>query len=128
LRGPETNDYFLLDNGVKFHELDYDALQAAVVGKSKRLLLPRLNVVCRCRSYLALVLVCRVTVRGVIANATGDIAAIHPEQDEIKRLFETAIHAALAEPSGLHIGGQFHHNEILLGRSSLILSYIGFLC
>lgn len=43
--GSNTEQHRLLENGVAFHQLDYDDLRAAIVGLTETLLLPGLNTV-----------------------------------------------------------------------------------
>lgn len=123
--------YRLLENGIQFHELDFDALRAAVIGLSKVLLLPGLNTVVA-DDHLGLWSWC------------GEVllppeAQIFPEEQwEIRSLFEVAVHAALADAKKpvtseeewqeqLRVSDlQPLHAQQLIRQSNLALSYLVF--
>src|SRR5687768_9595518 len=87
--GANTDKLTLRANGVVFHELNHEALCAALLGLSKVLLRPGLNMIahedhCYVWSWCGELLL-------------GLRAELFPrEQGEIKSLYETALHAALA--------------------------------
>lgn len=126
-----TEQFRLLRNGMQFHELDHDALSAAVVGLSKVLLLPGLNTVID-QDHFGLWSWC-----GELLLGAGS-QYFQREQYELKRLFETAIHASLAGcnrpvnnreewQEQVRISQQQpHHAREYVYSASLALSYLAF--
>lgn len=129
--GPSTERFRLLANGVEFHELSHEALCAALIGLSRVLLRPGLNTVID-QDHFALWSWC-----GELL--LGSRSQIFPTaQHEIKSLYETSIHAALAncrKPPATKEEWQEqnriqelqpHHAKQLLRESSLVLAYLAF--
>jgi hypothetical protein len=129
--GANTEKFRLLANGVQFHELDHDALCAAFIGLSKVLLRPGLNTIID-QDHFGLWSWC-----GELL--LGPRTQLFPlDQYEIKSLFETALHSALARCrrpvaskeewqeqnriNDLHP----HHAKQLLLKSSVVLAYLAF--
>ncbi|WP_321789801.1 hypothetical protein [Paraburkholderia sp. J94] len=129
--GGASERFRLRLNGVSFHEIEFDALCAAIVGLTKIVLLPGLNTVVDADhrllwSWCAEVLLCRQ-------------ADVFPaEQREIRQLLATAIHCGLAgsrNPS-LRAGDwqreslieqiQSVHTQELTANSLLTLVYLAF--
>ena len=127
----QAEKYRLLSNDIKFHELDYDALCAAIIGLSKVLLRKNLNTIIH-TDHLALWSWCG----EVLFN--GEPRLFPLDQNEIKSLYKTSVHAALAKhniPSRTREEEielrriesiQPHHAKHLLEKSSLILAYLSF--
>jgi hypothetical protein len=129
--GANTEKFRLLANGVAFHELDHEAMCAAIIGLSKVLLRPGLNTVVH-QDHFGLWSWC-----GELL--LGPRAQLFPlDQHEIKSLYETALHAALAgclrPPASKEEWQeqnriqelQPHHAKQLLQQASLVLGYLAF--
>lgn len=129
--GANTEKFRLLANGVQFHELDHDAMCSAFIGLSKVLLRPGLNTIIHQDHF-------------GIWSWCGELllsprAQLFPlDQHEIKSLFETALHSALAgcrrpttskeewqEQNRIN-DLQPHHAKQLLLKSSTVLAYLAF--
>lgn len=129
--GSNTEKFRLLANGVVFHELDFDALSAALLGLSKVLLRPGLNTIVD-HDHFGAWSWCGELLLSPRANLFST------EQHEIKSLFETTIHAALAncrEPITSKEEWQAqnriqemqpHHAKQLLREAMLVLAYLAF--
>ena len=129
--GGHTEKFRLLRNGLVFHELDHERLCATLMGLSKVLLRPGLNTIVD-HDHFALWSWC-----GELL--LSPIASLYPsDQREIKSLYETVIHAALAncqKPPASKEEWQAqsnirqmqpHHATQLLHESSLVLAYLAF--
>ncbi|MGF6984734.1 hypothetical protein QFZ99_004211 [Paraburkholderia atlantica] len=129
--GAASERFRLRANGVNFHEIDFDALCASLVGLTKVVLLPGLNTVVDADHHLlwswcAEALLCH---RAQVFQA---------EQRELRELLATAIHCALAgsrnpnlRPSDWHRENlisqlQSIHTQELAGSSLLALVYLAF--
>jgi hypothetical protein len=129
--GSNTEKHRLLVNGVVFHELDHAALCAALAGLSKVLLLPGLNTIVD-HDHFAFWSWCGELLLNPRANL------LPRDQHEFKSLYETAVHAALAncrrptstreewEAQTQAAELQPHHSKLLLRESSLVLAYLAF--
>lgn len=129
--GSNTEKFRLLANGVVFHELDFDALCTALLGLSKVLLRPGLNTIVD-HDHFGAWSWCGELLLSPRANLFST------EQHEIKSLFETTIHAALAncrEPATTKEDWQAqnqieemqpHHAKQLLREAMLVLAYLAF--
>jgi len=129
--GGNTEKFRLLANGLVFHELDHEALCAAVVGLSKVLLRPGLNTVVD-QDHFALWSWCG----ELLLSPTAGLFPM--DQHEIKSLYEATIHAALAncrkppqsreewEAQNRVEDLQPHHAKQLLHHAHLVLAYIAF--
>jgi hypothetical protein len=129
--GAKTEKFRLRNNGVVFHELEHDALCAAIVGLSQVLLRPRLNAFV-VQDHFELWSWCGELLLSPQANL------FPPEQGEIKSLYETALHAALAHcrkpvsskeerQAQIRIQNlQPHHATQLLFNAHLVLAYLTF--
>lgn len=129
--GRETEKFRLLANGVVFHDLNHEALCAALIGLSKVLLLPGLNTVVDHDHY-------------ALWSWCGELLLTHrshhfpDSQREIKSLYAASIHAALAGCSRPPTTdeewqeqrrieeSQPHHAKQLLRKSGLVLAYLAF--
>jgi hypothetical protein len=129
--GGKTEKFRLLANGIVFHELDHECLCAALIGLSKVLLRPRLNTIVDSDHF-------------AIWSWCGELllsprASVFPiNQREIKQLFETTLHASLANcrkpvsskeewQTQNRIGDlQPHHAKYLVLNASLTLVYMAF--
>lgn len=121
----------LIANGVLFHGLDHEALCASLIGLSKVLLHPGLNSVVDYDHY-ALWSWC-----GELL-LTDQYDLFPGSQREIKSLYATCIHAALANCSGPPSTteewkerrrieeSQPHHTQQFLQNSGLALAYLAF--
>ncbi|WP_061936681.1 hypothetical protein [Collimonas pratensis] len=129
--GASTEKFRLLANGVLFHELDHESLCAALIGLSKVLLRPGLNTII-VQDHFGLWSWC-----GELL--LGSRAQLFPhDQYEIKSLYETCLHAALAncrKPVVLEEEWreqhriqeqQPHHAKQLLQKSQIVLAYLAF--
>lgn len=129
--GGNTEKYRLLANGVVFHELNHDALCAAVVGLSKVLLRPGLNTIVD-QDHFALWSWCG----ELLLSPCAELFPV--DQYEIKSLYETTLHASLAncrkpatsreeweEQNRIH-ELQTHHAKQLLHKAHLALAYLAF--
>jgi hypothetical protein len=129
--GGNTEKFRLVANGVVFHELNHDALCAAVVGLSKVLLRPGLNTVVD-QDHFGLWSWC-----GELLLSPR--ASLFPmDQHEIKSLYETALHASLAacrKPAASKQEWQEqnriqalqpHHGKQLILKSHVVLAYLAF--
>ncbi|MFM0127289.1 hypothetical protein [Paraburkholderia sediminicola] len=129
--GGASERFRLRVNGVHFHEVDFDALCAGIVGLTKVVLLRGLGTVVDFDhqllwSWCAEVLLCR------------EAGVFQPEQGELRKLLATAIHCALAgsrnpnvRPSDWHRENliaqiQSVHVQELAGNSMLTLAYLAF--
>ncbi|MBB5457696.1 hypothetical protein [Paraburkholderia sp. Cpub6] len=129
--GGASERFRLHKNGVNFHEIEFDALCAAIVGLTKVVLLPGLTTVVDADhqllwSWCAEVLLCR----------RADV--FQPEQSELRELLSTAIHCALVtarnpglRPSDWHREAlitqiQSVHVQELTANSLLTLTYLAF--
>ncbi|MGP2408357.1 hypothetical protein V2A84_01805 [Yersinia sp. 2553 StPb PI] len=129
--GKETEKYRLSNNGVVFHELDFNTLCSAIIGTTNVLLLPGLNTIIdqdhyRLWSWCGALLLSR---RGLKFTY---------EQMEAKKLLETSVRCALVKCSPpLKDQNEWRKNvEImrvqpmrvthLVNNSDLILAYISF--
>lgn len=129
--GVESERFRLHHNGVNFHDLEFDALCAAIVGLTKVVLLPRLNIVVDVDhqllwSWCAQVLLCR----------HGDV--FPGEQREIRELLATAVHCALAGSRDPNLRSsdwqreslieqiQSTHTRALTANSLMTLVYLAF--
>lgn len=129
--GDKTERYRLLANSVCFHELNHEVLCAALIGLSKVLLRPGLSTVVD-HDHYALWSWCGEILLGIRSTLFSQ------QQYEIKSLYETTIHAALANcrkpPSTRDewseqnriLELQPHHAKQLLQQSGLVLTYLGF--
>jgi len=127
--GPKTEKFRLLANGIVFHELGFDALCAALLGLSKVLLRPGLNTIVD-HDHFGAWSWCGELLLGPSTNLFSI------EQQEIKSLFETTIHAALAhcrkptdskeewELQNQITEMQPHHAKQLLREATLVLAYM----
>lgn len=116
----DIDKYRLTTNGIVFHELDYNALEAALIGTSKRLLLPGKNVFID-DDHILLWSWC-----GELLHYSNSAP---PEQANIKNLFELAIHAVLVSSERAVFDErniQPQHSKAILNKADLILSYIVF--
>lgn len=129
--GTNTEQFRLLANEVEFHELSHEALCTAVVGLSQVLLRPNLS------SYVS-------TDHYFLWSWCGELLlnplwGLFPqEQFEIRSLYATSVHAALADcckPPETHEEDQSqrlikdlqpHHAKQLTQQSSVVLAYLGF--
>jgi hypothetical protein len=129
--GHSTEKFRLLANGVQFHELDHETMCAASIGLSKVLLRPGLNTIIDKDHH------CLWSWCGELLLSPR--AQFFPrDQYQIKSLFETTLHAALANcrrPNSSEVewqeqnrinGLQPHHAKQLLLKSSTVLSYLAF--
>jgi hypothetical protein len=129
--GGNTKKYRLLANGVVFHDLDHEALCAAVVGLSKILLRPGFNTVID-QDHFGLWSWC-----GELLLSPP--AELFPkDQHEIKSFYEATIHASLAncrkppnskeewEAQNRIHDLQPHHAKQLLQKAHLVLAYMAF--
>lgn len=129
--GANTERFRLLANGVIFHDLNHEAMCAALIGLSKVLLRPGLNTVID-KDHFAL------------WSWSGELllgarSQLFPSgQREIKSLYEVALHAALAgcrkpdasvkewqEHSRMQ-DQQPHHAKQFLMQATLALAYLAF--
>lgn len=129
--GTNSEKLRLLANGVQFHELNHEALCAALIGLSKVLLRPGLNTIVD-QDHFHLWSWCG----ELLLNPRSH--HFPGAQHEIKSLYETSIHAALAScrrPSATKEEWQeqnriqelqSHHAKLLLRESHLVLAYLGF--
>ena len=127
---PATEKFRLLANNVVFHELDHEALCAALIGLSKALLRPGLSIVVDL-DHFAVWSWC-----GELLLAS--MRLFPEEQREIRSLYAACINAALAncqkapateeeyKTQMLTMELEPHNNAQLRQRSSLILAYLGF--
>jgi hypothetical protein len=129
--GANTEKFRLLANGVVFHELDHESLCAALIGLSKVLLRPGLNTIID-QDHFGLWSWCGELI-------LGPHAQLFPHnQHEIKFLYETSLHAALANcrkpvsskeewQAQSRVYDQHpHHAKQPLQNSSLVLAYVAF--
>lgn len=135
LLGGDTDKFRLLTNGVVFHELNQEALCAALIGLSKVLLHPGFNTVVE-HDHYALWSWCGELLLGPRSQSFPD------EQWEIHSLYATSIHAALAGCRRPPVSQeewqeqmqeqrrieelQPHHSKQLLQKSGLVLAYLTF--
>ncbi len=129
--GANTKKFRLLANGVVFHELSHEQLCAALIGLSKVLLRPGLNTIVH-QDHLALWSWCG----ELLLNPRYQLFSV--AQHEIRSLYETVIHAALAhcrKPPATKEERQAqnriqelqpHHAKQFLLESSLVVAYLGF--
>jgi len=129
--GANTEKFRLLANGVVFHELDHEAMCAAIMGLSKVLLRPGLNTIID-HDHFGLWSWCG----ELLLNTRAKL--FKPDQHEIKSLYETAIHAALADcrrpPASVEEHHEHnrirelqpHHTKKFAQQSSLVLAYLVF--
>ncbi len=129
--GRDTEKYRLLANGVVFHELNFEPLCAAITGTTKVLLRPGLNTVVD-HDHFALWAWC-----AELLLSPGS-QVFSQDQFEIKSLFETAVHAALANcrrpPANREerktqsklIDLQPHHAKYFVQNAHLALAYLSF--
>jgi hypothetical protein len=118
-------------NGVVFHEIDYDALRAAIVGLTQVVLLPGLNTVVDADHSLLWAWCGEILL-------SPHAAIFAPEQRELQHLFETAVHCALSGASNPSLNVrdwqrenlirdiQRPHARQLVKFSSLTLVYLAF--
>ena len=129
--GRTSEQYRLLANKIIFHELDYQALCAAILGTAKVLLRPGLNTIID-QDHFWLWAWC-----GELLLSPRAKIFSH-EQHEIKTLFETSIRSSLAgcrkppanreewEEQNRISELQPHHSKYFLNNSHVVLSYLGF--
>lgn len=128
--GPNTEKCGLLANGIVFHELNYEALNAAIIGTSKMLLRPGLNSIMT-QDHFGLWSWCA----ELLLNPWSQL--FPQDQQEIKNLFITTVHAALANcrpPSTKEewqkqnrvAEMQPHHARHLLRQAHLAMAYLVF--
>ena len=132
--GKDTEKYRLLANGVVFHELDFASLCAALTGTARVLLRPRLCMVVD-DDHLALWAWCA----ELLLCPQSQFFSL--DQIEIKSLFETSVHAALAncrrmppKPASREewieqhriSERQPHHAKYFVENAYLTLAYLGF--
>lgn len=127
----KTEQFRLLANGIAFHELSHSELCVAIVALSKVLLRPGMNTIVD-QDHFGIWSWCGELLLGPRA------AVFSSQQHEIKSVFETNLHAALAhcrKPNSSReawaaqnqIVQQIpHHAQLLLQKSSLILAYLSF--
>lgn len=129
--GQSTEKFRLLANGVQFHELDHETMCAALIGLSKVLLRPGLNTIVD-QDHFGLWSWCG----ELLLNPRAQF--FPNDQREIRSLFETTLHAALAhcrrpitskeewqEQNRIN-DLQPHHAKQLLLSSSTVLAYLAF--
>lgn len=129
--GANTEKHRLLTSGVVFHELSHGQLCAALIGLSKVLLRPGLNTIVH-EDHFALWSWCA----ELFLSRQSQLFPV--AQHEIKSLYETSFHAALAtcrKPPSTKEEWQEqnriqdlqpHHAKQLLRESSLVLAYLAF--
>lgn len=129
--GANSEKYRLFANGVRFHELDHQALLASILGLSKVLLLPGLNTIV-VDDHFGLWSWCAEVLVGSRSEYFSN------EEHEMKSLFQASIRASLvnfkkparsSEEQQLQYESEQkipHHARYFLYDSSLILAYIGF--
>ncbi|WP_157288515.1 hypothetical protein [Uliginosibacterium gangwonense] len=133
--GSRTEKFRLLANGVNFYELSHETLSTALIGLSKVLLRPGFNTFID-HDHYELWSWCG----ELLLNPRSQL--FPPTQHEIKSLYETSIHAALANcrrppasvqetmeqwQTKMHIQAlQPHHAKLLLQKSHLVLAYLSF--
>jgi hypothetical protein len=127
--GRTTEQFRLLANGIEFHELSFDQLCWALTSLTKVLLRRGMNTVVD-QDHLGAWSWCGELLVGARAGFFS------PEQQEIKALFETALHAALAnsrrpprskedwKAQNRIDEQQPHHSQQLLRNTPLVLAYI----
>lgn len=123
LQIPAHNKFELLANNVPFHGLGHDALCAAVIGLSKVLLHPGLNSVTDEDHY-------------ALWSWCGELLLVNKDdlfpasQWEIKSLYSTCFHAALAEcgeGSTTYVKDKSpRHARRLVENAGLVLAYLAF--
>lgn len=129
--GGQSEQYRLLRNGIRFHELNFDQLVAAIDGLTKVLLLPGLNTIVD-QDHFGLWSWCS----EIILSREADFFA--DEEHELRKLFETCIRSSLVhckKPATtkeewqhqVKIDQQVPHNaRYFLQESSLTLAYLAF--
>jgi len=129
--GANTERFRLLANGVVFHELSHEQLCAALIGLTRVVLRPGLNTIVN-EDHFALWSWCG----ELLLSPVSQIFPV--TQFEIRSLYETVIHSALAhcrKPPATkeerHTQNRIeesqpHHAKQLVRESSLVLAYLGF--
>jgi len=129
--GQNTEQYRLLINGIDFQNLCHESICTALTGLSKVLLLPNLNTVLDADHHFLWA-----WCGELLLNPRSNL--FPAEQYEVKSLFETSIHAALAgcssPPADIneynhrqHIKSlQPHHAIQFIQKSNLTLAYLSF--
>lgn len=129
--GQRSEKYRLLANNIVFHELDYDAHCAALVGTSKVLLRPGLNTIID-QDHFWLWSWCGELLLSPRAQFFSQ------DQHEIKSLLGTSIHAALAscrkppaskeewEEQNRITDMQPHHAKHFVQNGHIVLAYLAF--
>lgn len=130
----DSEKYRLLTNSIKFHELNHEALCSALIGLTRVLIHPGCNSIVS-NDHIMLWAWCGELI-------TGPLSQVYSvDQYQIKNLYQTAIHAALAncrnplnipktraeaiEQSKIQQLQPYHSREFL-HKSHLILAYLGF--
>ena len=129
--GGQSEKYRLLNNGIQFHDLDFEQLIAAIDGLTRVLLLPGLNTVVD-QDHFGLWSWCSEVILFRETNFFEN------QENEIRKLFETCVRASLAhcrKPAAdreewqkqIDLEQQLpHHARYFLQESSLTLAYLGF--
>ncbi len=129
--GGASEQYRLLANGIVFHELNYQALCAAILGATKVLLRPGFNTFI-VQDHFWLWAWCG----ELLLSPRAEI--ISHEQHEIRTLFDTCIRSSLAgcrKPPANHEEWQeqnrisemqTHHSKYFLSNCHVVLAYLGF--
>lgn len=130
--GGDSEQYRLLRNGLKYHELSFEQLIASSAGLTKVLLLPGLNTVID-QDHFGLWSWCA----EIILSHESEMFDVQNEM-EVKKLFELCIRASLANcqrptrnreewEQRVASDQQIPHNaKYFIQESSLALAYLGF--
>jgi hypothetical protein len=129
--GQDTEKYRLLANNIVFHELDYQALCAAILGTAKVLLRPGFNTIID-QDHFCLWAWCG----ELLLSPEAEIFS--QEQHEVKTLFEISIRSSLVgcrkppanreewKEQNRISDLQPHHSKYFLDNNHVVLAYLGF--